>query len=304
MGDRRRARQFLSMAEESCKLIVEDHAAARAYLDSCRTWQILCSEADPWLAYKCGQSSGQYHRLTEDWRTLLIGEIALALTLGELGDTQQGVEAIHKMISLGERLREPFFIFASKVYILYLFGSRPDLHLSVDSKKIIEEMKHSPLNTGEGMAFVASAQFALYEGDQVRAEAEARSAFSAFPIMLAFRLWAFMALINSLRAQGRAAESQIVAREGLELLSQLGGAGFTEVPLRLSASEAFLAAGDIEGAKIELNETLRQVQHRAQNIADPFWKNSYLTRNPACVRAQQLGRDLGISLLSPNREDV
>ena len=30
------------------------------------------------------------------------------------------------------------------------------------------------------------------------------------------------------------------------------------------------------------------------DIIDPFWKDSYLTRNPSCARAQQLAQNWGI----------
>ena len=64
------------------------------------------------------------------------------------------------------------------------------------------------------------------------------------------------------------------------LLSVLGGFGVFEVEFRLAASEAFYSAGELERAHTELRETLRQVQLRADDITDPFWKDSYLTRNP------------------------
>ena len=47
----------------------------------------------------------------------------------------------------------------------------------------------------------------------------------------------------------------------------------------------------------ELRETLRQVQLRADDITDDFWKNSYLTRNPYVVRAQALAQQWGLGVV-------
>jgi hypothetical protein len=63
------------------------------------------------------------------------------------------------------------------------------------------------------------------------------------------------------------------------------------VELRLTASEAFHAAGDLERARAELRETLHQVQLRADDITDVFWKASYLTRNAYCVQTQKLAKE-------------
>lgn len=291
MGDRGRARHFLRLAEEVCGRLTQDHAIAQAYLDSCRSWQVVCSEPDPWLAYCCGQRSGQQNRLTEDWRSLMIGDLGLALAEDELGGNRQGIERIRPLMVLGERLNEPFVVLVSKTYLLLLLGSRPSDNFAPSVQELIEELRRSPLQTAQGMAQRASAQFALYKGDAVRAESEARLAINSFPIMVPYRLSAMATLINALLRQGRPKDAQATAEEALELLAKFGGAGFPEVPLRLTASEAFHAAGDNDRARTELAETLRQVQVRADNIADPVWKNSYLTNNPSCSRAQQLERE-------------
>ena len=75
------------------------------------------------------------------------------------------------------------------------------------------------------------------------------------------------------------------------VIAHFGGAGSFEVEMRLAASEALHAAGDEARARAELAETLRQIQLRLDDIADPFWKNSFLTRNRYVARAIVLGRE-------------
>ena len=57
-------------------------------------------------------------------------------------------------------------------------------------------------------------------------------------VSLPYSLMARRALIKVLREQGRPEEAGAAAREGLNILATLGGAGWTEVPFRVDAAEA------------------------------------------------------------------
>jgi hypothetical protein len=67
------------------------------------------------------------------------------------------------------------------------------------------------------------------------------------------------------------------------------------VEVRLAAAEAFEASGNPGRARAELGETLRQVKLRADDITDPLWRESYLSKNPYCARALALGRAWGVA---------
>lgn len=45
-----------------------------------------------------------------------------------------------------------------------------------------------------------------------------------------------------------------------------------------------------------MGATLRQLQLCADDITDPFWKNSYQTRNPSYVRAEKLAAELELTV--------
>jgi hypothetical protein len=60
---------------------------------------------------------------------------------------------------------------------------------------------------------------------------------------------------------------------------------------RRTATLAYHAANDPKHARVELQKTSYQIDVRADNIAAPFWKNSFLTRNPYCVRARELAQE-------------
>ena len=147
-----------------------------------------------------------------------------------------------------------------------------------------------PIPAAQGLGALASAQLALYRGDPAKAEADARVALAALVILLPYRFAAYTTLVRALLSLGRLDAARATAEEALSLLLRLGGTGFTEVELRLCASEAFFAAGDRERAQAELAQTLRQVRLRADKIYDPAWKQSYLLGSPACARALELER--------------
>jgi hypothetical protein len=99
------------------------------------------------------------------------------------------------------------------------------------------------------------------------------------------------ARVQALLGLGRTADACLAAEQVLGTLTALGGAGCFEVAARLAVTEAFAGAGEHARARAELAETLRQIKLRLDDIADPFWKNSFLTRNRYVARALVLGRE-------------
>jgi len=100
--------------------------------------------------------------------------------------------------------------------------------------------------------------------------------------------------IQALLTLGRPTEALAVAELVLGQLAASDGFGVAEVEFRFSASLALMAAGQPARAHSELQATLRLIHHLADDIRDPFWRNSYLSRNRSCVRAQQLAIEWGV----------
>ena len=61
--------------------------------------------------------------------------------------------------------------------------------------------------------------------------------------------------------------------------------------MRLCASEAFHAAGDLERARAALRDAERHIALRAADIDDPEWRARYLRDNPVNARAAQLAAE-------------
>lgn len=135
------------------------------------------------------------------------------------------------------------------------------------------------------------ARIHLRQGRLAEAEAAARRACAEGVALPAFEPNRHAMLIHILLAGGRPTEAAEVAEGVLALLQRFGCLGNAEVELRLAVSEVFYAVGQLARAHAELHETLRQIEIRADDIPDPFWRTSYLTRNPYCARAQALAKD-------------
>ncbi len=145
---------------------------------------------------------------------------------------------------------------------------------------------------GTGQAYEQWARIELREGRPAAALAERGRALLAFAPL--FALGATATLMRALAAEGRAVDAVRVAQEGLAVVAEFGGAGYFEVELRLAASEACFAAGDAARARAELRAALEQIRLRAEDIEDPAWRRSYLTRNADNRRARELAAAWGI----------
>ncbi len=141
------------------------------------------------------------------------------------------------------------------------------------------------------------ARLSLLRGQMQEAEAHGRLAMQFLSIGPAWGAHNVPVYIEALLGLGQASEAAKVAEQSLGVLAAMGGLGMAEVGIRFAAGEALHAAGQSDRANRELRETLRQIQLRADDITDPFWKNSYLTRNPYCVRAQQLAKEWGLDVI-------
>jgi eukaryotic-like serine/threonine-protein kinase len=143
-----------------------------------------------------------------------------------------------------------------------------------------------------GIAYEHWARIEFCERRPAAALAERGRAALAHAPLLALGVTATLARV--LAAEGRAADAVRVADEGLAVVAEHGGAGRFEVETRLAASEVCFAAGDGARARAELRETLEQIRIRAEDVADPCWRQRYLTRNADNVRARALAAAWGV----------
>jgi hypothetical protein len=139
------------------------------------------------------------------------------------------------------------------------------------------------------------ARLSLLRGNLEDAAEQARAAMEFFLSMPIYLAHVAPVRIHALLGLGQTTAALAVAEQVLTLLRSHDGLGIAEVECRLAASEALYAARAYERAHTELGETLRQIQLRVDDITDPFWRQSYVTRNPYCVRAYRLATEWNVA---------
>src|SRR5262249_33607548 len=141
------------------------------------------------------------------------------------------------------------------------------------------------------------ARVALLRGQLKEAHDHASMVLQSFPVLPFLAMRSAPVSVRALVGLHQPDEATAVAEQVLGAIPAPGAYGVYEVELRLCASEAFHAAQKHDRARAELAETLRQIQLRADDILDSFWRNSYLTCNRYCVRAQQLAQQWGLGVV-------
>ena len=218
----------------------------------------------------------------------------LQVVWAELGDLDKAIEQIKDSELIEPNGEEVSAEMARQGQLCWLLAAHPSDQASWEqasaiARDVLAAMGPFPLTAV--FAHDALARVLLSQGDLAAAEQAAYAACQILESVPALAPCAFATLIRIHIAANHRAEAVKVAESCLGLLARFGCFGFSEVELRLAISEAFAESGNKERARVELGETLSQIQLRAEDITDSFWKNSYLTRNPFCARAQQLAQD-------------
>ena len=89
---------------------------------------------------------------------------------------------------------------------------------------------------------------------------------------------------------GRIAEALEAASEGMELLGEFGSIEYGEGVLRLTHAEALWHAGQRDDASRAISTAVELLRDRADHIADPDRRRSFLARVPEHARTLELSR--------------
>ena len=291
IGMRDKARSCLELVNRIGSEIFDTDLYARGTTLLWHGYFVSVLEPDPYLACSlaeqsaCAFAEGQVlHELTISRN--VVGRVRL-----ELGDAAGAEESSRSALSLAERLGDGYMIANGRFYLAYALAESPEPAKLDEAMLLAQRVLEANVSQSyQSCAYWAFAKVALMRGEWATAEAEARRAREETGYSPAYTLAMSTCLLRALMGQGRAEEAAAIAREGLDRLSHLGGAGFSEVPFRAAAAEAFFQAGEREDAEASLREALRQIDLRASRIPDAAVRDSYLHRNKDNHRAAELAR--------------
>jgi tetratricopeptide (TPR) repeat protein len=145
----------------------------------------------------------------------------------------------------------------------------------------------------EGAALLYLSTIAFLGGELHDSEHRARMASEILPTPL--QPAALAALARAALAQGRTKEALQHARTANELLATIGHVEDYESLVRLILAESLAASGDVEAARAALRAAHVRLLARAAQIANPDWRESFLTRLLDNARTTRLAREWNVT---------
>jgi hypothetical protein len=229
------------------------------------------------------------HVAAGDLRAQLMFHYYHELSVYELGDPESAIASLRSIVAV-DLPRDDLMILLLEQSLCFILSTRPEPQAQEEAYKIASEIipRTNAMPWLLGASHDVLARVKLRTGRATEAEADARTACNTLVFAPAYVLASVSTLIYSLLAQGKPDQACQAAEEGLQRIQQVGCAGYNEVGLRLAASQAFHAAGNLDRARVELRDTLHQIQLRADDIRDPIWRNRYLNLSTESKCAREL----------------
>jgi serine/threonine protein kinase/tetratricopeptide (TPR) repeat protein len=125
-------------------------------------------------------------------------------------------------------------------------------------------------------------------GQKDESLAEARRAIDVAPPGSSFLPFAHAVLADALLKLGETERAVETARGAMEMLLALPGTEGGESTVRLVLAEALAASGDRTGAVAAIREARDRLLARADELRDPAWRESLLTKVPEHARTLEL----------------
>jgi tetratricopeptide (TPR) repeat protein len=147
-------------------------------------------------------------------------------------------------------------------------------------ERAVRELMASGDRRLEGGARIYLSTIWLEAGDAARAETEARAAVAVCATIAPSRAHALATLAQALLRGGRLDEGLAVAGDAKRLLDELGGLDEGESRVRLVLAEALAACGRAAEARTAAEEARRHLLARAERVADPQARMSFLHAIP------------------------
>jgi eukaryotic-like serine/threonine-protein kinase len=275
-----------------------DEAEAHVH-STARYWEARFAELlgdGPYAAWRLAEESVRQCRISSDRRLLssalaTFGDCARRLSL-----VAEGTAAMREALAVAVALRDPTVRDFVRWYLANLLleqGKDEDLPEARELARsaVGEAAAGSPY---QAFASLTMAIVALRDGDLAAAEAHARGGRETIRAldMRAYYPHADAALLQVLVRTGSPGAAAL-ADEALSTVDTFGPMGVMEVPLRLHAARARLAAGRRQDAARAVADALPRLARQASAIPDPALRERFLSDVPENAALLGLARELG-----------
>ena len=248
-------------------------------------------DLDPWFALEqiCRSTEGFEQAQSRRWQALTRGASGTALEA--LGDYIEAERILRAFLAVARSMPDPLTLNSALLHLLLVLAESCEPDKRDEATALAEELIQ--LNSMEptvGGAHGALARIRLAQGRLAEAQEAAERALATLQTGRAWRPKVYRTLIEILLRRGCLPEARQLAEEAARYLKEQGGAGSTEVLLRVAVVEAHLAAHDMAAAGEVLDETLHLIERCADRIPDPVMRQRYRNAVRENVRAKELAR--------------
>jgi ATP/maltotriose-dependent transcriptional regulator MalT len=227
-----------------------------------------------------------------DTRTVSEMQGNLAVTWADLGQLDRAEELLRRGLTDAQKIELKYltaWVLVNLASVLTHSGRLDEARRA--ALHALESGRQQGDQRVEGAALLYLSTIAFLAGELHESEHRARLGGEILPAPL--QPSALASLARATLAQGRVKEALQHARMANELLASIGHVEEYESLVRLILAEALAASGDIAQARAALRAAHERLQARAAQIANPDWRESFLTRLPDNARTLRLAREWG-----------
>ena len=278
-GRKQLAQDLLRCAQNVAATLAQVDLDLRGALLLGRSDYIRAFEADPFGPLRLSREAAQAFEQIGDRRDQITAMNRLGQAQSELGDFLSGERTLREAAALARRIRVPFALLQTELHLSALLCNVADPALQAESARIAEAtLATAGLSAGyRGWCLAILACVSLRQRQPDEAVTRARASLELCARVPLRRLWALTLLTRGLTQLGQHAEALTSARDILDSLAQLGGAGYVEVGARVAAADAFLAAGELSYGNAVQREARRQLDLRITQILEPAMRQQYIS---------------------------
>jgi len=291
-GQTAEAAAALERMDQVCSAVVSLDQISRGWFCSAHGWFDHIHKARPWRSQTWAQQGTQAFLEVNSESNVTATQTLWGLTLAALGDVPRAVETLREGLAHALRagLKYPIS-YTQRRLVLVLAGSAEPAHREEAhqvSLHMLETEKGNVLSLGA--AHVALARVAQFQRQLSEAEAHARKACEMLSMFVSYQPMARATLSSVLLAQRRVAEARAEAELGVQALEQLGEAGELSVGMWLTLAEACFAQADTAEGERALQEAVRCLRQRAEDIPEEAARERFFSHVPENARTRELAQ--------------
>ncbi|MDY7226230.1 protein kinase domain-containing protein [Hyalangium rubrum] len=291
-GQRQEALSALERLNAASAETVARDAMARGWTYNARSYFDYFLDARLWQCQSWLEQAVQAFQEVGSDRNQAAPRGLLGLTLVALGDVPRAIDISRESLAGALRARQMYAITYSQLHLALVLTSSPEAGHQEEARHLaLQVLRTEKVNLVHlGMAHIALARVAAFQGLPSEAEAQARKACELLGMLKPLQLMARMSLCAALLARGRSSEAQAQAEQGVQVLEQMGGRGAAAVGMWLALAEACFAQEEAAPGENALRQAVRCLRQQAEDIPEPDARERFMRQVPENARTLQLAR--------------